>query len=43
MKLNKHVSYCEVDSDYGHDAFLIEVDKFSNVIAPFMEKKNEST
>jgi homoserine acetyltransferase len=37
MKLNKQVSFSEVDSDYGHDAFLVEADKFSQVIAPFLE------
>jgi len=27
------VSYYEVDSDYGHDAFLVELDKFSDYVA----------
>ena len=38
MKLNKHVSFCEISSEFGHDSFLIEVEKFSNVIKPFLEK-----
>ncbi len=25
--------YYEVPSDYGHDAFLVEVDKFSDYVA----------
>ena len=29
---NSHCSYLEVDSDLGHDAFLIEIDKFSDHI-----------
>ena len=38
MKLNKHVSFCEISSEFGHDSFLIEVEKFSKVIKPFLEK-----
>ena len=41
MKQNKQVSFCEVDSPYGHDSFLIEVEKFSKVIKPFLEKAND--
>jgi homoserine O-acetyltransferase len=37
MKLNKAVSYSEVFSDYGHDAFLVEPDKFSDLVEPFLE------
>ncbi len=36
MKRNKQVSFCEVQSDYGHDAFLIEPEPFAAVIAPFL-------
>jgi len=28
-----NTTYYEVDSNYGHDAFLVEIDKFSNYIA----------
>jgi homoserine O-acetyltransferase len=38
MKQNKQISFCEIDSDYGHDSFLIEVQKFAAVIKPFLEK-----
>jgi len=31
------VSYYEVDSDYGHDAFLVEVDKFSDYVADVLK------
>jgi len=31
--------YYEVDSDYGHDAFLVEVDKFANYINEILEGK----
>ena len=40
MRQNKRVSFCEVDSEYGHDSFLIEVDKFASIIKPFLEKNN---
>jgi homoserine O-acetyltransferase len=33
--------YYEVDSDYGHDAFLVEVDKFSGLICDILDKKVE--
>jgi len=31
-KLNKFCNYYEIDSDYGHDSFLVEVDKFDDII-----------
>ena len=39
MKNNKHVSFCEVQSDYGHDSFLIECEKFAEIIKPFLESQ----
>ncbi|MEK9656923.1 MAG: homoserine O-acetyltransferase [bacterium] len=36
MRLNREVTYAEVVSDYGHDAFLIEQDKFSELISSFV-------
>lgn len=32
------VSYCEISSDYGHDAFLIEIDEQTRLITHFLEK-----
>jgi len=32
QKLHKQSSYSEIDSDYGHDAFLVEVEKFEHLI-----------
>lgn len=29
---NKNVSYFNIDSNHGHDAFLVEIDKFKNII-----------
>ncbi|RAP31251.1 homoserine O-acetyltransferase [Candidatus Marinamargulisbacteria bacterium SCGC AG-343-D04] len=39
MNMNKKVTFCEVESDYGHDSFLIEVDKFGEVIHSFIERE----
>ncbi len=32
------VTYCEINSNYGHDAFLLEVDEQTRLIKPFLEK-----
>ena len=37
MNIKKQVSFCEVQSDYGHDAFLIETSKFGQLIKPFLD------
>ena len=37
MKMNKHVSYVEIDSDYGHDTFLIDSDETKQVIKCFLD------
>lgn len=34
---NKDVTYAEIQSDYGHDAFLVEVDTLSRLIVNFLE------
>ncbi len=31
-------SYCEIDSTYGHDAFLLEVDEETHLIGHFLKK-----
>ena len=31
------VSYCEIDSNYGHDAFLLEVTEQSRLISHFLK------
>lgn len=37
MKANDiDVTYCEINSDYGHDAFLMEAEKQENIICPFL-------
>lgn len=39
MRLNKKVSYAEIDSPYGHDAFLIEQEKLGALMAPFLRNQ----
>ena len=36
MRLNKSVSYCEIDSNFGHDGFLLETEKLSIPIQSFL-------
>jgi homoserine O-acetyltransferase/O-succinyltransferase len=31
-------SYCEVDSTYGHDAFLLEIDEETHLVSHFLKK-----
>ena len=37
---NVDVSYAEIQSDYGHDAFLLEVDTLSQLVINFLEYAN---
>lgn len=34
-------TYCEIDSSYGHDAFLLEVDEQSRLISHFLRKLSD--
>jgi homoserine O-acetyltransferase/O-succinyltransferase len=36
--LKKTVEYCLIDSDYGHDSFLVEPEKFAPLIAEFLNR-----
>jgi len=36
-RVNKDYTYNEIDSDYGHDAFLVELNKFDFLIKQFLE------
>jgi homoserine O-acetyltransferase len=35
-KLEKPVKHFKIDSDYGHDSFLVEVEKFGNIVADIL-------
>src|SRR4030042_678846 len=37
MNLKKEVSYVNIDSDYGHDAFLIKNDTLEKIIASYLK------
>ena len=39
----RDVSYLEFDSPYGHDAFLLELDKLTEVVSPFLETTFKKT
>ena len=41
MACNKEVSYCELSSSYGHDAFLLEVEHESLMISHFLRSLEE--
>ena len=38
MNIDKDVSYCEIQSPCGHDAFLLEYEVQSKIIKSFLEK-----
>ena len=42
MKNQSEVSYCEVKSSYGHDAFLLEVDTLGKMISDFLRNRLEA-
>ena len=31
-------TYCEIESEYGHDAFLLEIEEESHLIKHFLER-----
>lgn len=37
LRAQRRVTYCLLQSPYGHDAFLIEVDRLSEVVRTFLE------
>ena len=41
LKNGKEVSYCEIKSGYGHDAFLLEVDTLGRMIKDFLHHRQE--
>lgn len=40
-RLGKDVSYCNVQSQYGHDAFLLEFDVTARIIGGFLERVSD--
>ncbi|MCM8527570.1 MAG: homoserine O-acetyltransferase [Lentisphaeraceae bacterium] len=41
QKCRREVNYCEIQSDYGHDAFLLEDDTLGNIIRNFLASQKE--
>ena len=37
MNLNKDVSFCEIQSPCGHDAFLLEFETQTNIVKSFLK------
>ena len=42
LQARKHVSYVELDSPFGHDAFLIELAQLERIVTPFLEQAQVS-
>ena len=40
-KLGKEVSYCNIESDQGHDAFLLPGHRMGDLVAGFLDRLNE--
>ena len=38
MKLDKDVTYCELESPYGHDAFLMDTKQLNVIVSHFLDK-----
>ena len=37
MSIDKEVSYCCIESDYGHDAFLLESESMARLVRGFLD------
>ena len=41
LKNRKNVSFCEIRSGYGHDAFLLEVETLGRMVRDFLRNRLE--
>ena len=42
LQNGKEVTFCEVKSGYGHDAFLLEVDTLGRMVRDFLHYRQEA-
>ena len=42
LAADKRVSYVEIESDYGHDSFLLNIPAYARAVAAFMNRLAES-
>ena len=42
QECQREVTYCEIDSDYGHDAFLLEHETLGNIVSNFLLTQQEN-
>lgn len=42
LNAKRHVSFVELESSYGHDAFLLEIEQLADLIQPFLEQTQAS-
>ena len=42
MSNQKDVSFIEIESPYGHDAFLVELEQLQNIIVPFLKSVGQT-
>ena len=38
LRKKDRASYAQIDSDYGHDAFLVEIEKFDYIIKRILDE-----
>ncbi len=43
LRNNKNVSYIDIESQYGHDAFLVEFERLGRIMATFLASVEEAT
>lgn len=42
LDAKRHVSFVELESSYGHDAFLLEIEQLADLIQPFLEQTQDA-
>ncbi|MEZ5949350.1 MAG: hypothetical protein R3C12_09065 [Planctomycetaceae bacterium] len=39
IALGRHATFCELESPYGHDSFLIEIDQLTELVRAFLQPR----